>query len=434
MSTTLAHIDALLERLKTKSPVRPERKENPMLPSLSDGFFITHWKQGPKWKPSFVKAESSFIFGTTDTGKSRLLVRLALMFRKRSNAQIQDAFGAENDSESTAWIDCPETKDNTLMIIGNEVKVDGWDNVMPIGEFTLEKTKTYDVVVTDRRLFGPLDDEKWDNRYYAALARLFQLNKSREGGPKARIIAFVIREAWNVIHSQMEAGISRDEQGAMRQFRKLHNQRYHSKVAALIDTQRFTDLSASVRSLTDYRYIKGFGSMPIPDELDFLFKPRLFGMKDWLVRNTPIDEFILLTYKNGVARGTYADIPWHIAKGYSPLREHNIVVTLKPKEGGEADRDPWADAKYVPSNNDLHRRMIELHNDGLSYKDIAARMTNEGVETSWQKVKYHLRGQCACAVTAAAPVIPAGQGPLDSQTANQAKVNPNTPSSTSEQQ
>jgi hypothetical protein len=430
----MPHLEALLDRLgKTSGPPKP-RRENPMEVSSSDGFFITQWLQGPHFKPSFVRAESSFIFGTTDTGKSRLLVRLALMFRKRSDAQVQDAFGAENDSESTAWIDCPETKDNTAFIVGNEVKVDGWDNCIPVAEFTLEKAAKYDVIVTDRSLFGPLDDDKWENRYYAALARLFQLNKKREGGPRARIIAFTIREAWNVIHSQMEAGISRDEQAAMRQFRKLHNQRYHSKVAALIDTQRFTDLSASVRSLTDYRYIKGFGSMPIPDELDFLFKPWLFGgRRDWLVRNTPIDEFILLTFKNGVGRGFYADIPWHIAKGYSPLRQHNIVVTLKPKEGGEVNRDPWADAKYLPSNNDLHRRMIEFHNEGLSYKDIAYRMENEGIPMSWQKVKYHLRGQCSCEVTATQPDLPAAQGPVYSQPANQAKVNPYTTSPTSKQ-
>lgn len=386
---------------------------------LDDGYFITSWKQGPKWKPTFLRAESSFIFGTTDTGKSRLLIRLWKMFQRRANAQGIDAFGAENDSESTAHLDDPDVRDSLLFVVGNEVKVDGWDQVMPIGEFTLEKAKDYKMIVTDRAFYGPLDDDKWENRYYAALARIFQLVKKREGGPKQRIISFIIREAWNVIISQMEAGISRDEQGAMRNFRKLHNQRYHSKVAALIDTQRFTDLAASVRSLTDYRYIKGFGSMPIPDELDFLFKPRLFGMHDWLVRNTPIDEFILLTYKNGVARGTYADIPWHVPKGESPLRNHNIVVTLRPKEGGAVERDPWGDAKYLPSNNDLHRRMIELHGEGRSYKDVAYLMSNEGIPMSWQKVKYHLRGQCSCEVATHMTGPGQGQGPLYPQATGQ---------------
>ncbi len=390
---------------------------------LADGFLITSWPQGPKIGPSFMDAESSFVFGAVHTGKTRLLVRLAKMYQKHGLAQILDAFGAENDSESTVWVLDPETRDNTLMVVGNEVLVEGWDMTMPIGEFTLEKAKQYDVIVTDRSLFGPRDDRKWDFRYYAALSRMFELAKRREG--QQRLLAVVIREAWNVIYSQMKSGISRDEQAAQGEFRKMHNQRFHARVAALIDTQRYTDLSASVRSLTDYRYIKGFGSQTIPAELHFLFQPQLFGYKDWLIRNTPLDEFILLTGKNGVARGTFADIPWHIKKGYSPLRKLGVNIRLKsevsPGESEEdGSKDPWEGANYVPSNNDIHRRMKELHDAGYSYKDVASKMEEEGVPMSWQKVRYHLQGNCACEVTSEAPQTPSG--PMDQL--NQTKALP----------
>jgi hypothetical protein len=363
---------------------------------VRDGFLITNWFQGPKVGPSFDSAESSFIFGSTDTGKSRLAVRLALKFRKTCNAQIVDAFGAENDSESSVWLLYPEARDKTLIITGNEVDVQGWDLTMPVAEFTLEKAADYDVIVTDRAFFGPVYDKKWDYRYYAALSRIFELAKRREG--QRRILALVVREAWNVIYSQIKAGISRDEQAAMMEFRKLHNQRAHAKVAAIIDTQRYTDLAASVRTLTDYRYIKGFGSQPIPSELDFLFKPHLFGWqsrRDWLMRNTPIDEFIVLTKKNGVGYGWYADIPWHIEKGFSPLKKLGITVSLKVKEGEKRD-DEWQGATYIPTNNDQHRRMQELHDQGFSYKDVAEKMTAEGIAMSWTKVRYHLQGECAC--------------------------------------
>lgn len=406
---SLPAIDRILSRLEEGAEAPEAVRENPMEISLADKYLITTWLQGPRYRPTFRRAESSFVFGAPDTGKSRLLVRLALMFRKRSNAKIVDAFGAENDNESTVWALCPETKDKTLFVVGNEVKVEGWDNCMPIGGFTLEKAKDFDVVVTDRALFGPVDDRKWDFRYYAGLARIFSLVRWREGGNA--LLCLAIREAWNVVYSQIKAGISRDQQQAMEEFKKMHNQRFHSRVAPLIDTQRYTDLSASVRGLTDYRYIKGFGSMQIPDELTFLFKPRLFGLHDWLIRNTPIDEFILLTMKNGVARGIYGDVDWHIQKGFSPLRKLGIKVTLKPKVGGEQPKDPWGDAAWLPSNNDLHRRMKELHDQGFSYKDIAAKMEEEGIPMSWQKVRYHLSGQCSCEVTTAQPTAP-GQGPL----------------------
>jgi len=268
-------------------------EENPSEVKKTDGFFITSWLQGPRFKPTFTKAESSFIFGGVHTGKTRLAVRLALMFRKRANAQTIDAFGAENDSESCVWILNPETRDKTLLISGNEFKIEGWDNVMPIGKFTLEAAKEFEVIVTDRALFGPIDDRKWDFKYYAALARIFQLCRWREGGN--RVINLVIREAWNLIYSQIEAGISRDEQAAMRSFRKMHNQRFHSRVAPTMDTQNYIELAKSIRTLTDFKYIKGFGDQEIPRSLTWIFKPLLLGRSYYLVRNTPVDEFIIIT-------------------------------------------------------------------------------------------------------------------------------------------
>jgi hypothetical protein len=373
---------------------------------VRDGYLITKWYQGPMTGPNFKTAESSFIFASNHKGKSRLAVRLALKFRRVCDAQVMDAFGAENDSESAVWLLCPETRDKTLIVTGNEVQVEGWDLKMPVGEFTLDKVADYDVIVTDRAFFGPLDDKKWDYRYYAALSRLFELAKRREG--QRRLLTLVIREAWNVIYSQIKAGISRNEQDAMMEFRKMHNQRYHANVAAIIDTQRYTDMAASVRTLCDYRYIKGFGSQPIPDELDFLFKPHLFGKqsrRDWMMRNTPIDEFIMLTKDNGVAGGWYADIPWHIEKGFSPLKKLGITVSLKMKgEDDRAKNDEWQDATYIPTNNDQHRRMRELHDQGFSYKDVAAKMTAEGIEMGWEKVRYHLQGKCACEQTAKQPI------------------------------
>jgi hypothetical protein len=366
------------------------------------GYVLSTWLQAPMIGPQFRGPESSFVFGATDTGKSRLLVRKALMYRRHANAQIIDAFGAENDSESTVWVLAPETRDTTLMVVGNEVDPQGWDLTMPISEFTLEKAKDYDVIITDRALFGPVDERKWNDRYYAALAKIFELVKRRKG--QRRLLALMVREAWNLIYSQIKANISRDEQEAMQEFRKLHNQRAHSNVATLVDTQRYTDFAASVRTLTDYQYIKGFGSQPVPSELEFLFKPWLFGAqsgREWMMRNTPLSEFIVLTKRNGVGYGTYADIPWHVEKGYSPLDKLGITFPLKPQEASD-EKDAKADlgdAVYVPTNNDQHRMMQDLHDLGLGYEAIANKMTEEGIQTSWEKVRYHLQRKCACVVT-----------------------------------
>jgi len=104
-----------------------------------------------------------------------------------------------------------------------------------------------------------------------------------------------------------------------------------------------------------------------------------------------------------LARGYFADIPWHIEKGFSPLRRLHITATPLPKAvSGEVPKDPWEGATFIPTNNDLHRRMVELHNEGFSYKDIASKMLDEGTPMSWEKVRYHLSRQCACVITAEA--------------------------------
>ena len=109
--------------------------------------------------------------------------------------------------------------------------------------------------------------------------------------------------------------------------------------------------------------------------------------------------------------GIYADIPWHIEKGHSPLKRLGITVSLKAKEDAPgAQSGEWGDAEWVPSNNDLHRRMMVLHNQGFPYKEIAAKMTEEGVKCSWEKVRYHLQGQCSCEIAVGAQPV---KGPMD---------------------
>lgn len=377
---------------------------------IESGYVIKRWPQGPRIPPRFTSAESSFIVGATHKGKSRLLMRLAKKFQTTSQARIIDAFGAENDSESCVWLMDPKNRDSTLMITGNEVEVEGWDLKMPIQDFTLEKARAYKVIVTDRALFGPFDDKKWDYRYYAALARIFELCKRREG--ESDLIVLCIRELWNVVYSVMKAGISRDEQAAQGEFRKLHNQRYHAKVAVVMDTQRYTDAAATVRTLVDYRYVKGFGSQPLPNELHFLYKPHLFGSipgryknpREWMIRNTPLDQFVLLTRENGVALGWYADIPWHIRKGDSPLRKLGITVKLKeqePDEERKANNDQQ-EAKYIPSNNEQHRRMLELRKEGYTNNDVVKKFTDDALPMTLQKVRYHLEGRCHCELSTSA--------------------------------
>ncbi|MDG7041577.1 MAG: hypothetical protein JRN22_00800 [Nitrososphaerota archaeon] len=404
------------------------------------GFYIYHWLQGPQVGPTFKTPESSFISGAVNSGKTRLLIRLALQYQAEAGAQIIDTFGAENDNESLAFLMRPKTRDSTLMIIGDEVTVDGWDNKMPISTFSLEAAKEYDVIVTDRALYGPYDSKRHDLLYYAALSRIFELVKRRRG--QRRLICLTIREAWNVIYSQLRAGISRDEQAAMQEFRKLHNQRSHAKVAVIIDTQRYGDLAASVRSLVDFQYLKGFGKQVIPPELHYLYRPNLFGFgsgREWMPRNMRKNQFIILTEHNGVAIGWYRDISWHPEKGTSPLDKLGITVSLKQGEttpeveekpkaklNAKPNVEPEAESEVEPEAKsgieteeapevnqaahakpftagrhnmpqlDFHRLVVQLHDEGYSYADVTAKLRERGIVVDYHTVRYHILRLCNC--------------------------------------
>ncbi|MDG7005258.1 MAG: hypothetical protein JRN73_09990 [Nitrososphaerota archaeon] len=51
----------------------------------------------------------------------------------------------------------------------------------------------------------------------------------------------------------------------------------------------------------------------------------------------------------------------------------------------------------------IHKSMLELHNEGYSYKDIASKLREEGHPMSWEKVRYHLQNECVCMREAARP-------------------------------
>lgn len=383
-------------------------------------FKIETWLQGPVEEPKFLTAESSLILGAPHRGKSRLLMRLLQMFRLVNHrfgrkVTIVDVFGAKNDAESTNHLLNPSARDSTLIVTGDGIEVDGWKEICPISEFSIEKASKYEVVITDRRFFGPKKSAKYKARYYSALATIFTEFQDREDPEGLFILA--MREIANVVYSINKAGITREMQEAQEEFRNLHSQRYHSKTACVMDTQRFTDSLAAVRSNVDYVYLKGFGRQPIARELDYLWKPHLFGddtyhgwrnPRNYMVRNIEKDRFIMLAPRNGVALGWYGDIPWHISKGFSPLKKLNIQISLKPEESEKTEaqliENDARKGNIAIAANDMHRIIFELKEKGLHELEIAAELNQKGFRTTtgkeWNRttVSYHLVKRCACVI------------------------------------
>jgi hypothetical protein len=49
-----------------------------------------------------------------------------------------------------------------------------------------------------------------------------------------------------------------------------------------------------------------------------------------------------------------------------------------------------------PTNPKEHERIATLHDQGLSYSEIAKRLRAEGLRVGWKRVRMHLLGSCVC--------------------------------------
>ena len=271
--------------------------------------FPLYWHQGPRSWPTFRNPQSFFLFGNPDTGKSNMGMALTTNFIEQGATAI-DMHGADNDAETLVWLLSPY-KDRVLTVIGNDMKVEMSFEKCTLDEFTMKKAEEF------KKLSSPigcstvakrLTMRRWGR--YSSVVRCARMEEDDEKDHRP-----TDREARKVIRSQMIAGMSMNEQDAQEEFIDLNNTRAHSGIAPIVDTQRYMDISTSFRQLCNYRIIKGFGGQPIPDEMDFVFRPRLFGRNPNILRNLPRDEFIALTSWNGVCRGICAKVPWAINKG-----------------------------------------------------------------------------------------------------------------------
>lgn len=51
---------------------------------------------------------------------------------------------------------------------------------------------------------------------------------------------------------------------------------------------------------------------------------------------------------------------------------------------------------HLVSTRELHTRMEQLKQGGLSYREVADALRGDGKRVSWQTVRYHLQGLCIC--------------------------------------
>ena len=97
--------------------------------------------------------------------------------------------------------------------------------------------------------------------------------------------------------------------------------------------------------------------------------------------------------------------------GRGSQRRSVQLTNLRPTNTGTPGRMPMSypddeDRRFLirrskiqanlARTRDLHVRMEELKQGGLSYREVAERLTSEGKRVSWQTVRYHLQRLCIC--------------------------------------
>mgnify|MGYP001589171620 CR=1 FL=1 len=349
-----------------------------------------------KWTGGF----TAWFIGKKKSGKSNGGELVAVKCKNAGASTIFDTC-ASGDGENFAWLRSPY-KDNILIVHGSGMKVTAPCHTMHVAEFNLKECEKYSVVITNPALYRERRD------YYTALAYIMD-NHFMKRTVFTTSIVHLIREARKILMSRFIAGKATNIALAQEQFIEMHNESEHTAIANVIDALRPNSIVPDVRELANYTFIKTFGAMRIPRDMFNILKK----VKPQWMRRMPPDRFVLYTDADNVGVGNLDLVPWHHKRGEPILNQ--VGVEIEPVE----DRPKGEDAKEltqvmlpnaqevslkekrIEENTVLHLLMLELHKQGLTYRQIWQRLIEEKkipANESWHKVRYHMVGRCLCKI------------------------------------
>ena len=349
-----------------------------------------------KWEGGF----TAWLIGKKKSGKSNGGELISVKCKNAGANTIFDTC-ASGDGENFAWLRSPY-KENVLIMHGSGMKVTAPCHTMHIAEFNLKECEKYWVVITNPALFRDRRD------YYTALAYMMDNHFMKRTVFNTSIV-HLIREARKILMSRFIAGKATNIALAQEQFIEMHNESEHTAIANVIDALRPNSIVPDVRELANYTFIKTFGAMRIPRDMFNILKK---VQPQWM-RRMPQDRFVLYTDSDNVGVGTLDLVPWHHKRGEPILK--TVGVEIRPqeeKEGGEdakeltqvmlpTAQDTKLKEKIIEENTTLHLLMLELHKEGLTYRQIWERLISEKkmpANESFHKVRYHMLGRCQCKV------------------------------------
>jgi len=319
-------------------------------------------------------------------------------------ATVFDIFSAR-DGESLAW--CRSPYQDILLLCGDSVSLDTKYQWTKISDFTLAEGESHQLVVTTPQLYGS------DYEQFAALSRLTDMLKMRAVWNKIDVL--LVREASRLLRSRIISGKVKNQQEAEYDFIELHNESYHTGVAALIDSLRPMSIAPDVREVANYLMIKRIGRMRIPREMLYLY--RFF--KVGYLRNMPPGEFAMVTDSDNVAGGWFDKIPWHVKRGENLLLNLGIKVERDVEKAHKQEKQEIAIKKgkaleevkvqeSTPGGGQarkisraIHAEIQELRSQELTGPAIKQQiLAKHGIDLSPRVINLdivaHRTGSCKC--------------------------------------
>ncbi len=275
--------------------------------------------------------------GRKRSGKSALLETIAV----NGNGPIFDLYGSR-DNEGLTWLRSPLKDKKILLLHGDNMKVDtNIADTCKVSEFTLAKLDEYTVIISAGCCYNRIEDE------WKSVCKVADQLWHRESWSSSSIVKLMIREGSNLLASRDVLG--HEQTVAIIKLAYCARELAHSGFQILIDSIRDVGIDKSIRTSSDYIFIKALGVEGLPDEISFLY--RYFHPRK--VQRMPPDEFRVMSAAGPLGLGTF-DLPyWHVHRGENLKGKFDI--TIKSPEGIiEEDMD------LFHTTDNEHARIIEL--------------------------------------------------------------------------
>jgi hypothetical protein len=252
-------------------------------------------------------------------------------------------------------------------LCGESVDVQAPCDVKKASALGLSDFSSYDIMISASPLYLNPDDE------FINAAQI--TDKVYKRLYWNRLIYCLTREAANFYYSRLK--VSDNQVFAKSQMVYLIREARHVGMALGLDSVRYYAIDIDIRNLSDFLVLKSQGLYGLSNDLSWLYS--IF--EPHVIRNMPVQNFLVVSRNGAVGLGEFKDVPWH------KRERENILAALDIKvEYGEPIETGAYRGSYKTVGDQEHSEIIRLyHAEELGMQPIA-----EKLQRSTASIKKHI--------------------------------------------